>query len=240
MQIRIVATGSTPRERREKRWGLSFLIGESVLLDTFGLSDLFWENLCSMAEDVSRIRHVVLSHEHWDHVSGLEKFAEQRPAATVYICPHTEPSVKAWIRGMKLPVVEVDDWLEIEKDVFLSGELAGSWNGNSLWEQFLVIREQSRRSVLTGCAHPGLFPILQHVRNRFAEPLTLLMGGFHLMNSPEEEIAAAIDALRMFGVSRVAPTHCTGEPAVRLLREAFVNRFLTVEEGGVIDTAEEV
>jgi len=239
MQIRVVATGSTPQERREGRWGLSLLIGENVLFDTFGMSDLFWKNLCSMDVDVSRIRHVVLSHEHWDHVNGLEKLAEQNKMATVYICPHTESSVKAWIRGLGLPVVEVDDWLEIEKGIFISGEIAGVWNGNAIWEQFLVIRERPQLSVLTGCAHPGLFSILQREQNRFAAPITLLMGGFHLMNSTEKEISAAIDALRMFGVQRVAPMHCTGETAERLLRNAFMSRFISVEECGLIDTDEE-
>jgi len=240
MQIRVVATGSTPRELRERRWGLSLLIGETVLFDTFGMSDVFWKNLCSMDVDVSRIRHVVLSHEHWDHVNGLEKLAEQNTTATVYICPHTDPSVKAEIRGLGMPVVEVDDWLEIEKGVFISGEIAGAWSGDLLWEQFLLIHEQPRLSILTGCAHPGLIPIIQRVQNRFAAPITLLMGGFHLMNSTGEEISAAIAALKMFGVQRVAPTHCTGEPAVRLLRDAFMSHFLPVEEGGLIYTDERV
>lgn len=238
MQIRIVATGSTPQERREGRWGLSLLLGESVLFDTFGMADLFWDNLCKAQGDVSRVRHVVLSHEHWDHVNGLEKLAEKNSTATVYICPHTEPSVKAWIKGLGMPVVEVGDWLEIEKGFFISAETAGTFNGNPLWEQFMVIREPSGLSVLTGCAHPGLFPILQRVQNRFADPITLLLGGFHLMSSTEEEIAAAVAALRMFGVQRVAPTHCTGESAVYPLRNAYGSRFLAVEEGALIDTRE--
>jgi len=236
MQIRLVAAGSTPQERRERRWGLSLLIGETVLLDTFGRPDLFWDNLCGMGADVSAIRHVILSHEHWDHINGLEKLAEQNPTATVYICPHTESSVKAWINGLGMPVVEVNDWLEIEKGVFLSGEIAGTWSGNPLWEQFMVIQEPPGLSVLTGCAHPGLSPILQRVRRRFPDPVTLLMGGFHLLNSSGEEISAEIAALRTFGVQRVAPTHCTGELAVQMLRDAFGNHFLDVEEGGLIDT----
>jgi len=238
MQIRLVAAGSTPQERRERRWGLSLLIGETVLFDTFGRPDLFWDNLCVMGADVSAIRHVILSHEHWDHINGLEKLAEQNPTATVYICPHTESSVKAWINGLGMPVVEVNDWLEIERGVFISGEIAGHWSGNPLWEQYLVIQERPQLSVLTGCAHPGLFPILQHVQKRFADPITLLMGGFHLMNSTEEEISAAIVALRMFGIQRVAPMHCTGEPAIDLLKDAFKNRFLPVEEGDLVDTRE--
>lgn len=238
MQIRIVATGSTPQERREGRWGLSLLLGESVLFDTFGMADLFWDNFRKVQGDLSRIRHVVLSHEHWDHVDGLSKLAENNSTATLYICPHTASSAKTWIKGLGMPVVEVDDWLEIEKGVFISGEIAGAWSGHPLWEQMMVIRKEPWLSILTGCAHPGLFPILQRVRSRFADPIALLMGGFHLMNSTAEEISLALEALRSFGVQRVAPTHCTGEPAVSALREAFGSRFVEVAEGGLIKTHE--
>lgn len=238
MQIRVVATGSTPQERRERRWGLSLLIGESVLFDTFGMADRFWDNFCKAQKDLSRIRHVVLSHEHWDHVDGLSKLAENHSTATLYICPHTESSVKDWIKGLGMPVVEVDDWLEIEKGVFISGEIAGSWSGHFMGEQTMVIQEEPWLSILTGCAHPGLFPILQRVRSRFADPIALLMGGFHLMNSSTEEIMIALETLRRFGVQRVAPTHCTGESAVSALREAFGSRFVEVVEGGLIDTRE--
>jgi 7,8-dihydropterin-6-yl-methyl-4-(beta-D-ribofuranosyl)aminobenzene 5'-phosphate synthase len=236
MQIQVVATGSTPQERRNRRWGLSLLIGKSVLFDTFGMSSLFIDNLLKMNVDVSGIRHVVLSHEHWDHVSGLERLAEKNRTATVYICPHTDSSVKAWIHGLGMPVAEVGGWFELESGLFSTGEIKGFWNGQPIWEQFLVIRDKDRLSVLTGCAHTGLFPIMQHVQNRFPEPVALLMGGFHLMNSTEEEISKAIATLRKFGVRQVAPMHCTGEAAVSRLRSAFTGQFLLLEEGSLIDT----
>ncbi|OPY10519.1 MAG: Beta-lactamase superfamily domain protein [Syntrophus sp. PtaB.Bin001] len=236
MQIRVVATGSTPQERRDRRWGLSLLIGESVLFDTFGLSSPFIENLSQMTADISRIRHVVLSHEHWDHVTGLERLAEKNRTATIYICPHTDSSVKAWIKGLGMPVVEVGGWIEIEKGLFSTGEIKGFWNGQPMWEQSLVISEGHRLSVLTGCAHTGLSPILQSVQGRFPDPVTLLMGGFHLMNSTQEEVLEVIATLKKFGVRQVAPMHCTGEAAVTLLQNTFKNEFLSAEEGSRIET----
>ncbi len=136
-----MATGSTPQNEGKDVGGLSLLIGESVLFDTFGMSSLFIDNLLKMNVDVSRIRHVVLSHEHWDHVSGLERLAEENRTATIHICPHTDSSVKAWIKGLGMPVVEVGSWLEIEKGLFSTGEIKGSWNGHPLWEQSLVIHD---------------------------------------------------------------------------------------------------
>jgi len=237
MKIRVIATGSTPVELDEKRWGLSLLIGETVLFDTFGMSSVFWENLCSMGVDASGIRHVIISHEHWDHITGLERLAGRNLTATVYICPHMDPSVKTWIKGLSMPVVEVGGWLEIENGVYSTGEVEGCYAGKPMPEQSLVIRDQNQLAVITGCAHPGLVPILDHVQSRFTDSLHLLMGGFHLMDSTNEDIMKDIAALRMHGVRGVAPTHCTGELAVRLLQDAFKDRYSAVEEGGVIDTA---
>lgn len=53
--------------------GLSFLIqhnNETILFDT-GQSDAFLRNARTLNVDLGRIRHVVLSHGHYDHTNGL-------------------------------------------------------------------------------------------------------------------------------------------------------------------------
>ncbi|MBU1006253.1 MAG: MBL fold metallo-hydrolase, partial [Candidatus Omnitrophica bacterium] len=70
MDIKIIATGSAKRERFIKRWGVSFLIGD-LLFDTFGRPDVLFSNMRKMKIDPADIRHIVISHDHWDHVAGL-------------------------------------------------------------------------------------------------------------------------------------------------------------------------
>ena len=62
MNLRLIAEGSTKKERQSLRWGLSFLVGD-VLFDTFGREDIFRANVSRLKIDLSRIKHVVISHE---------------------------------------------------------------------------------------------------------------------------------------------------------------------------------
>ncbi len=62
MKLRLIAEGSTKKERKAMRWGISFLVGD-VLFDTFGREDIFRANVSRLKIDLSRIKHVVISHE---------------------------------------------------------------------------------------------------------------------------------------------------------------------------------
>src|SRR4030042_490292 len=71
MKIKLIAQGSNKWERFIRRWGVSFLIGEDVIFDTFGDPYVFLRNIERMNIDLSKIKHIVISHDHWDHISGL-------------------------------------------------------------------------------------------------------------------------------------------------------------------------
>ncbi|MBI5590392.1 MAG: hypothetical protein HY881_07930 [Deltaproteobacteria bacterium] len=51
-----------------------------------------------------------------------------------------------------------------------------------------------------------------------------IIGGFHLLNASRERLAQTMAALWFLEPEMVAPCHCTGEPAVALLRDAFGER----------------
>jgi 7,8-dihydropterin-6-yl-methyl-4-(beta-D-ribofuranosyl)aminobenzene 5'-phosphate synthase len=55
-------------------WGFSALIeadGHRVLLDTGAHPDTVLQNAGDLKIDLSNVREVILTHNHWDHVSGL-------------------------------------------------------------------------------------------------------------------------------------------------------------------------
>jgi len=62
----------------------------------------------------------------------------------------------------------------------------------------------------------------------------LVMGGFHLKDSPAEEIEAIVGELENLGARWVAPTHCSGEQAEALFAERFGTRCLPLCPGSVI------
>lgn len=52
------------------------------------------------------------------------------------------------------------------------------------------------------------------------------LGGFHLRDKTQEEVKEAIAQLRKLGVEKAAPTHCTGDNAIALFREAFGDDYI--------------
>jgi 7,8-dihydropterin-6-yl-methyl-4-(beta-D-ribofuranosyl)aminobenzene 5'-phosphate synthase len=71
VNIKLLAEGHTKWDRFTRNWGISFLIGDDVLFDTFGKSKVLMQNIKKQNIDISQIRHIVISHEHWDHTTGL-------------------------------------------------------------------------------------------------------------------------------------------------------------------------
>ena len=56
------------------------------------------------------------------------------------------------------------------------------------------------------------------------------MGGFHLGGRSDAEIRAIIQRLKELGVKKVAPSHCTGDNAMRIFRDEWADDFI---EGGL-------
>ena len=68
-------------------WGFCAYIeqnGKKLLLDT-GASNLFAENAEKLNIDLKDIDFAVLSHAHYDHANGMEKFFEINRKATFYL-----------------------------------------------------------------------------------------------------------------------------------------------------------
>src|SRR5262249_23520675 len=65
--------------------------------------------------------------------------------------------------------------------------------------------------VFSACSHAGIVNVLTHARATFpAVPLWGALGGLHLSGSTEPIIPATVADLARFGLSVLAPGHCTG------------------------------
>ena len=63
-----------------------------------------------------------------------------------------------------------------------------------------------------------------------------VFGGLHLPSAPDPEIARIAAALRdTYKVERIAPGHCTGEPAFYHFRKTWKDRYTYAGLGSVID-----
>ncbi len=221
MKLTLIAEGSTKWQRFIKRWGISFLIDDDVLFDTFGDAKVFLDNLTRMKIDTTKIRHIVISHDHWDHLAGLWPFLAKHKNVTVYVCPGFSQETKEQIASLGVRIVEVIGLFEIKSGVYIMGPIKGVCGGQDIYEQVIVVKTGQGLAVLTGCAHPRLEVIVDEVKKYFDESVFLIAGGFHLKDTGREEIRHIALRLKAMGVQKVVPLHCTGKIAQSIFRRIF-------------------
>ena len=80
--------------------------------------------------------------------------------------------------------------------------------------------------IVVACSHPGIDKIVDAAA-KINPRIQLVVGGFHLVASKDEEIEKIVSGLlETYKVAYVAPGHCTGEPTFAALRKAFGVRYL--------------
>jgi 7,8-dihydropterin-6-yl-methyl-4-(beta-D-ribofuranosyl)aminobenzene 5'-phosphate synthase len=235
MRLKILAEGSTKWQRFLKHWGLSILIDNDILFDTFGRPDYVLKQLKRFKVDINKIKHIVISHDDWDHVTGLWKILERNKDVTVYVCPHFKSEIKARIKLYGARIAEVGGVFNLRNNIYLSGELTGKRRDSNIPEQYLAIKTTKGIVVITGCAHPGIIEITQHAKVAFNSNIRLLIGGFHLKDHTTEEAHDIILKLKALGVSQVIPFHCTGRIAQELFKKEFGSDCIIPLEGQAIE-----
>jgi 7,8-dihydropterin-6-yl-methyl-4-(beta-D-ribofuranosyl)aminobenzene 5'-phosphate synthase len=133
---------------------------------------------------------IALSHEHWDHVGGLD--AVLHPKVEVYLPRSFSSELKKTIAKQVAKVIEVSGPGDITPGVHTTGEL-----GLKTKEQSLVLETEGGVVVLTGCAHPGLKNIVD-AATYFGDVYGVI-GGFHGFDK--------LELLR--GIKKIIPCHCT-------------------------------
>lgn len=209
-------------------WGFACLIetgAETLLFDTGGDGRLLLNNLTTLEINPQAIDAVVLSHSHTDHSGGLSALlAAITP--TLYAPSTVVRMLSSSVRD-RVQLIDTDQPTTITARLQTTGVM-----GASILEQALIIKTAQGLSVITGCAHPGIVEIVRQARQW--GPIDLIVGGFHLLDASPTQVANVIEELQALGVRRVAPTHCTGEPAIAQFRAAFADNFIEAGAGAVI------
>jgi len=111
-------------------------------------------------------------------------------------------------------------------------ERAGSTRADDFIDDMSLAAKLGEATVLlTGCAHAGLVNIVAHCESIVGLPVRSIIGGTHLMHSPESEVARLSAELADRGLTHIAPLHCTGESGRRYLKEHFPGRALLAGTG---------
>lgn len=214
-------------------WGFSCLIeglSKTILFDTGGDGDVLLSNMKQLGIYPEAVDVVALSHIHEDHTGGLHAFLENNPNVTVYMPESFPASFQQEVKRHGAAIETVSGPRRLMDNVYSTGEM-----GWMLKEQALVLDTQQGLILITGCAHPNVANMAERAQVYRGKKIYLLMGGFHLGGRSDSEIQAIIRRLKALGVKKVAPSHCTGDNAIHMFRDAWADDFIEGGLGAVIE-----
>ena len=210
-------------------WGFSCLVEleeNTVLFDTGGDPEVFAQNIEALGVDIAEIDYVVLSHEHWDHVGGIDVVLNANPDVSVYL-PETFPyHIKSNIRVKGATVVETSNATVICEGVATTRVLDAHPD-----EQALIINTPSGLVLVTGCSHPGVENLAQDALNLTGGEIHLAVGGFHLGGATRAQLDRLVEDMKELGVLKIAPTHCSGDIARQAFSEGYGDDYVDVGVG---------
>lgn len=261
MKIHVLIENSASSADFVAEHGLSLLVetaGKSILFDA-GASTAFADNAEKMGIDLSRVEFAVLSHGHYDHGGGLARFLEVNKQAVVWVSEHAfEPHFNASgkdigldtalmhhprVRKVSTPLFSPAEGMTLfsatEIPVYYGLDTSGMCvqrEGKRIaddfrHEQYLLVEEQGKRVLFSGCSHRGILNIAACFRP------DVLVGGFHFMKlSPDthaERLNRAADVLLQLPTQYLTG-HCTGDAATLCLKERMKNRLHSFSAGQTI------
>lgn len=222
-----------------------------------GQTTAFADNARKLGVDLGAADFAVLSHGHYDHGGGLLRFLERNRRAKVYVnqnafgchCNGTGKYIGLDHRlrtsdrlvltgdsctiapGLTLSTCN-DRERPVPTDPFGLTERVGEFflPDDFLHEHYLLIEEDGKRVLLSGCSHKGILNILGWFRP------DVLIGGFHFKQlSPDSkqlrrygEALAKYDTVFYTG-------HCTGQDQYAVLKTILGDRLHAITTGMVLE-----
>ena len=239
--------------------------GKRILFDTGNDARIFAHNVRATGVDLAALDFAVISHRHLDHTAGLSYLLSVNPTVRIYAPkesfgvfgsslpssfyrkeeslpdsmryyggapPETMTFGSAWPEA-KFEVI--DKTIEVAPGIHIVSLVSDNPGTRELRELSLVIQTRGGVMVVAGCSHPGIDRIVA-AATAIDPRVSLVMGGFHLPAAPDAEIARIAGALKdTLKVDRLAPGHCTGEPAFAQFRKMWGERYLYAGVGSVIE-----
>jgi len=207
---------------------------KKILFDTGCDGKLLLSNMKKLGFAPEDIDTVILSHYHWDHIDGLFVFIEKNNKVDVYVPVSFPDNFKNEVKRYGASIIEVDESRMIYNGVYSTGELHGSYIGQSLKEQSFICETDQGSVLITGCAHSGIVEIITETQ-RINGQVYMVMGGFHLHDKTRTVLELIVYNFRKHGVTKVCPCHCTGDNARKLFLKVYGKDCILGGVGTVID-----
>lgn len=81
--------------------------------------------------------------------------------------------------------------------------------------------------VISGCAHAGIINTVRHAQKMTGvDKVHVVIGGFHLINAPQEIIDKTVDDMQTIAPDHIIPAHCTGFEAILSFAKKMPYQFI--------------
>ena len=224
-----------------------------ILFDT-GQSDLFAKNAEKLGINLRSVDIAVISHGHYDHGGGLEKFLSINSKAPVYMSRY---AFEEHYNGGRY--IGLDKSLENSDRIIFTEGVTIISEGLTLFdlgstkkfpspgsiglymikdgkavpddfrhEHYLLIEENGKRAFFSGCSHKGIINIESRLKP------DVLIGGFHFSSLPlNNTLASYAQKLNLYNTIYYT-CHCTGEKQY-LFMKRYMKRLNYISTGKTIE-----
>ena len=101
-------------------------------------------------------------------------------------------------------------------------------------EQSIVVKLDEGLAVFSSCSHCGPDVVMAEVHQFMPnQPIRVLIGGYHLYDTPDEEVHALAGRMKNEGVELAYTGHCTGERAFKILQEELGEDVIKATKSGL-------
>lgn len=247
--------------------GLSLYVETSkhkLLMDT-GRTDAIIKNASELDIDLTAVDTIILSHGHYDHSGGIIPISKINNHAKIImqssaVLPHysNEKFIGIDSAISDLPNLQlIDGNLNIDEELFIFSGISGRKcfpdgnlklfsviNGVKVQDDFsheqcLVISDNDKKWLLSGCAHNGIINILDRYKEIFNDMPDYVITGFHMMKREEDgeytdkDIAVIKEtAHELIKTDTIFYSgHCTGTFAFDIMKEIMGDQLVQLYSG---------
>lgn len=187
--------------------------------------------------EAGEIAFLFLSHEHLDHLWGIEAVLRLAPAISIVVPGTLRDEGIAWLRGAEFPAAGIANRVPHRGSIFrmMPGGIHRLMEGvasvtfdlpillDVRGEQSLYVSVADQGLVcITGCCHQGVLTLVDYATDNleFGGQLYGLYGGLHIapFASMTDEQEATVRAIGHYGFRKIAANHCTGAEAIAMMR----------------------
>ncbi len=236
-----------------------------LLIDS-GASDKFLKNAELLGVDLTKVDMVFLSHGHYDHSGGLIAFTKINSTAKIYMQKsagdnyyHVDEKRVEYI-GIDPELLNLEQVVLLDSNVVLDDEVSifTDVKGRRLWpkgnldlkkrtanadlqdefehEQYLVLSQEGKKILISGCAHNGILNILEKYRELYGDEPDMVISGFHMMKhsdytAEDDEIITEIANELSKTNIQLYTGHCTSEYPFQLMKAILGEQLTWVHSG---------